>query len=92
MMWTVEDPRVEGWLPWHYQSGPPGYGSGSPPHESGDYYGAASSPKVLAYLRAVGAPSLVHGLFTSGVCLTTVTANVLGRVNVQERLCRRSST
>ena len=24
-------------------------------HESGDYYGAASSPKVLAYLREVGA-------------------------------------
>jgi hypothetical protein len=22
MMWTQEDPRIEGWLPWHYQSGP----------------------------------------------------------------------
>eukprot|EP01048_Picozoa_sp_COSAG05_P039553 COSAG05_NODE_19728_length_288_cov_1.100529_1_plen_66_part_10 len=54
MMWTQQDSRVEGWLPWHYQSGPPGYGSGVPGHESGDYYGAASSPKVLAYLREVG--------------------------------------
>ena len=55
VMWTVQDPRVEGWLPWHYQSGPPGYGSGSPPHENGDYYGAASSPKVLDYLKQIGA-------------------------------------
>ena len=55
LMWTVQDPRVEGWLPWHYQSGPPGYGSGSPPHENGDYYGAASSPKVLDYLKKIGA-------------------------------------
>ena len=27
MMWAQEDPRIEGWLPWHYQSGPHGYGS-----------------------------------------------------------------
>ena len=55
MMWTQQDSRVEGWLPWHYQSGPPGYGSGVLGHsESGDYYGAASNPRQGSGVPAGG--------------------------------------
>ena len=52
LRWTVQEPRIEGWHPFHYQSNGPGYPTGA-----SDQYGAAAMPKVLAFLREM-APSI----------------------------------
>jgi hypothetical protein len=51
--WTAEDPRVVGWLPWHWAS----YDNGQPdvqPFTSG----AESMPQTLRFIRSVAPPAL----------------------------------